>query len=105
MTLYSLAHYLGDIHDEADWLSLLGPFGTPAWASCSKKFDLSSARESLLSLVVLWFSEKNSVASDGVLGVRCTGVVGILRLPKVELVVPPGRARPACSRCSVIGVS
>ena len=38
----------------------------------------------------------NSVAKFGVLGVR-SGVPGTRSLPVLEV---PGRARPACSRCS-----
>lgn len=41
----------------------------------------------------------NSVTSDGVLGLRCIVVLGIRsRLDAVDV---PGRARPACSRCSI----
>ena len=41
-------------------------------------------------------SVMNSVLSDAVLGVRLNGESGSLR----ELEAVPGRARPACSRCS-----
>lgn len=40
----------------------------------------------------------NSAANVGVLGVR-TGVLGTRSL--LEVFEVPGRARPACSRCSV----
>ncbi len=67
---------------------------TSACASCSRKFDHSSPRDSLL----LARSGKNSLDRDGVLGVRLNGDRGARRLlPEV-----PGRARPACSRCSVM---
>src|SRR3569833_305139 len=47
-------------------------------------------------------SEKNSVLSDGVLGVRWKGDVGSRRLLLADV---PGRARPACSRCSSVQFS
>jgi hypothetical protein len=40
--------------------------------------------------------------SDGVEGVRRNGEMGIRR-PEVD--AAPGRARPACSRCSVKGLT
>lgn len=61
-------------------------------ASCSRKFDHSSARDSLR----LEFSGKNSECMVGVLGVLWKGDIGARR----RLFEPPGRARPACSRCS-----
>lgn len=39
-----------------------------------------------------------SFAGVGVLGVRCIGELGTRSLP--EAPDAPGRARPACSRCS-----
>ena len=65
----------------------------PSWASCSKKSDHNPANDSFLPLPS---SGKNSVESAGVLGVRCQGDTGVLRLGFEA----PGRARPACSRCS-----
>ena len=65
---------------------------TPSWASCSRKLDHRSASDSFLLLL----SGKKSVERDGVLGVRCHGDNGILRLG----LDAPGLARPACSRWS-----
>lgn len=70
----------------------------PASASCSKKLDHSSASVSLLEGPL----SMNSVARFGVLGVR-RGVPGTRSLPGIFEV--PGRARPACSRCSICEVS
>lgn len=64
----------------------------PASASCSRKLDHNSASVSLLDALL----SINSVARLGVLGVR-RGVPGTRSLPVLEV---PGRARPACSRCS-----
>lgn len=73
---------------------LLGDLGdlTPC-ASCSKKSDQSSARDSFLVPP----SGKKSVDRAGVLGVLCHGDKGTRRFGFDA----PGRARPACSRCSV----
>lgn len=65
----------------------------PASASCSRKLDHNSASVSLLEAP---FSI-NSVAKLGVLGVR-SGVPGTRSFPGMFDV--PGRASPACSRCS-----
>ena len=46
-------------------------------------------------------SEKNSVFRDGVLGVRWNGETG----SRSELPDAPGRAKPACSRCSSVQLS
>ncbi len=62
-------------------------------ASCSRKFDHSSARDSFR----LVRSVNNSVEVDGVLGVRWNGDKGARRVLLPEV---PGRASPACSRCS-----
>ena len=77
-----------------DELETLGDLGDliPSCASCSKKSDHSSARDSFLVPP----SGKNSVDNAGVLGVRCHGDTGTLRFG----LEAPGRARPACSRCS-----
>lgn len=74
---------------------LLGDLGdlTPSCASCSKKSDQSSARDSFLVPP----SGKKSVDRAGVLGVLCHGDKGTRRF-RFDA---PGRARPACSRCSV----
>lgn len=64
----------------------------PSWASCSRKFDHNSARDSLLVL----FSGNRPVVSAGVLGVRWKGEIGV-RSVGFEA---PGLASPACSRCS-----
>ena len=66
----------------------------PSWASCSKKSDHNSASDSFRVPP----SGKKSVDSAGVLGVRCQGEIGILRFGFEA----PGRARPACSRCSML---
>ena len=66
----------------------------PSWASCSRKSDQSSARDSFLVPP----SGKKSVDNAGVLGVRCHGDIGTLRFGFEA----PGRASPACSRCSAI---
>ena len=65
----------------------------PVSASCSKKLDHNSASVSLLDAPL----SINSVARLGVLGVR-NGVPGTRSLPGMLEV--PGRASPACSRCS-----
>ena len=74
---------------------LCGDLGdlTPSRASCSKKSDQRSAKDSLL----VPLSGKKSVDKAGVLGVRCHGETGTLALGFEA----PGRARPACSLCSV----
>lgn len=70
----------------------LGGLLLPSRASCSKKSDQSSAKDSFL----LALSGKKSLDNEGVLGVRCHGETGIFR----EGLDAPGLARPACSRCS-----
>ena len=67
----------------------------PSCASCSRKSDHSAANDSFDSLR-LGLSVAKSVDRDGVLGVRCQGDIGVLRFG----LEAPGRARPACSRCS-----
>ena len=66
----------------------------PACDSCSRKLDQSSASDSLLLAPL----SMNSVAKVGVLGER-RGLLGTRSL--LEAFEVPGRARPACSRCSV----
>lgn len=81
---------LGVFGDGGDLVSCdLGDL-TPSWASCSRKLDHRSASDSFLLLL----SGKKSVERDGVLGVRCHGDNGTLRLGFDA----PGLARPACSR-------
>ena len=75
------------------WLSLL-EFAPSCAASFSRKFDHSSARDSLL--LPLFVALRWSMFREGVEGVRRKGESGIRR----ELFEAPGRARPACSRCS-----
>ena len=74
---------------------MLGDLGDliPACASCSRKSDQSSARDSFLVPP----SGKKSVDKAGVLGVLCHGDKGTRRFG----LDAPGRARPACSRCSM----
>lgn len=48
------------------WFALLDVFSLPDCTSCSRKLDQSSASDSLLALPL----SRNSVANDGVLGVR-----------------------------------
>ena len=69
----------------------------PSCDSCSRKSDHNSANDSFLLLL----SNEKSADSVGVLGVRCQGDTGTLRLGFEA----PGRARPACSRCSVFDIS
>lgn len=76
------------------WLPRRDGFILPTSASCSRKLDHSSANDSLLEAPL----SMNSVARFGVLGVR-RGVPGTRSFPGILDV--PGRARPACSRCSV----
>ena len=64
----------------------------PSWASCSRKSDHNSANDSFR----LPLSGKNSAVNAGVLGVRCQGEMGVLKLG----LDAPGRAKPACSLCS-----
>ena len=64
-------------------------------ASLCKNSENCAAKESVLPLPSLVM---NSVDSDGVLGVRCQGDMGVRRFG----LDAPGRARPACSRCSVV---
>lgn len=85
---FDVLELLGDLVES---LGDLGDFA-PSCASCSRKSDHSSAKDSFRLLL----SGKKSVDSDGVLGVRCHGEIGTRRLGFEA----PGRARPACSRCS-----
>lgn len=103
--MISHSHSLGyrheryyDLADGPGWLPRLVVFGFPVSASCSKKLDQSSASVSLLDAPL----SINSVAKLGVLGVR-NGVPGTRSLPGILEV--PGRASPACSRCSSVFVS
>ena len=70
----------------------------PSCVSCSRKSDHIPASDSFL---LLPSSGKKSVDKAGVLGVLCHGDTGALRLG----LDAPGRARPACSRCSEMRVS
>lgn len=76
--------------------SFENPSPAPSCALLSKKFAHNSARDSL-SLADVG-SEKTSALSEGELGVLWKGDVGSRKLPTE----PPGRARPACSRCSSV---
>lgn len=69
----------------------------PSPDSLSRKSDHSSARLSLLARCSI---SDVSAFSDGVLGVLLNGDIGTLNDEVKEM--PPGRARPACSFCSVI---
>lgn len=73
----------------------LMPWPPPSWASRSRKSDQSSASDSLLPPA--WLSKVES-DREGVLGVRLKGESGTLNI-EFEA---PGRARPACSLCSVM---
>ena len=75
---------------------------SPSPASRSKKSDQSSARDSLLlELLAMSIGSVSELFNDGVDGTRLNGDKGILKL----LFEAPGRARPACSFCSVKGIS
>ena len=74
---------------------LLGESPEPSWALRSRKLAHSSDNDSL-SLEDDG-SEKTSALSEGELGVRVKGDMGRRRLFEA-----PGRARPACSRCSSV---
>lgn len=78
-------------------LSFLGaPPLAPSCALRSRKWAQRSDKDSLSFVEV--GSEKISALSEGELGVRWKGDAGRRRLlPEV-----PGRARPACSRCSSV---
>lgn len=73
-----------------------GASPAPSCALRSRKPAHSSASDSL-SLAEVG-SEKRSALSEGELGVRWKGDAGRRRL----LPEAPGRARPACSRCSSV---
>jgi hypothetical protein len=75
-------------------LPLLLPAVEPSSALRSRNPVHRSASDSL----VAGGSLKNSVDSEGVLGVRWNGDMGKRRL----LLDVPGRARPACSFCSSV---
>ena len=77
-------------------LELLRLLDCPCCASCSKKF---CQRSDSVSFVAGLESVKYSACKAGVLGVRWKGDEGILRDPELKAEVP-GRASPACSRCS-----
>jgi hypothetical protein len=85
-------------------VSLLGggdvvplPRREPSLASRSRKSDHNSANDSLLlELLAMSMGSLKPLLSDGVDGVRRKGDMGRRRL----LLEAPGRARPACSRCS-----
>lgn len=71
----------------------------PSAASRSKKSCQSSANDSLLLELLAMSMGSVAELSDGVEGVRRKGEMG-MRKP-LELDDVPGRARPACSLCSV----
>lgn len=85
-------------------VSLLGggevvplPRREPSLASRSRKSDHSSANDSLLlELLAMSIGSLMPLLRDGVDGVRRKGDMERRRL----LLEAPGRARPACSRCS-----
>lgn len=76
-------------------LSFLDLSSAPSSALRSRNPAHSSAS---VSLPVLAGSVMKSVLSEAVLGVRLKGERGSLS----ELAEVPGRARPACSRCSSV---
>lgn len=87
-----------------DTLAVLDPAPAPSRASRSRKSDQSSARLSLLELDPLCSNCDSAAAdSDGVLGVRRNGDIGIRKLVGAGAadIEAPGLARPACSFCSV----
>jgi hypothetical protein len=69
----------------------------PSAASLSKKSCHSSASDSLLLELLAINMGSLTLLSEGVDGVRRKGDMG-MRRPEAD--APPGRARPACSRCS-----
>lgn len=80
-----------------DMLPVLDAGILPSSACLSRNPVHNSASDSLFSLL-LEVSGKNSLDSDGVLGVRWNGDIGNLML----LFDAPGLARPACSFCSSV---
>ena len=70
----------------------------PSAASRSKKSCHSSARDSLLLELLAINIGSVAELSEGVEGVRRKGESGMRRPFELEAV--PGRASPACSRCS-----
>lgn len=74
----------------------------PSAASRSRKSCHSSASDSLLLELLAINIGSLALLSEGVEGVRRNGEEG-MRSPKVD--AAPGRARPACSRCSRVRVS
>jgi len=71
----------------------------PSAASLSKKSCHNSAKLSLLLELLAISIGSDAALSDGVDGVRPKGDKGMRRLVVLDAV--PGRASPACSRCSV----
>lgn len=68
-------------------------------ASRSRKSDQSSASDSLLlELLAISIGSFMLLLREGVEGVRRKGDIGMRKL----LFDAPGRARPACSRCSAL---
>lgn len=78
-------------------LPLLEP-SFPSADSRSRKSCHSSASDSLLLELLAMSIGSEAELSEGVEGVRRKGDSGMRRLEAVDAV--PGRARPACSRCS-----
>lgn len=110
-TPISLAHRLYTTSHCPPPLSLLGgglvalPLLEPSFpsaASLSKKSCHSSAKDSLLLELLAINIGSLTLLSEGVEGVRRKGEMG-MRRPEVD--AAPGRARPACSRCSVVFIS
>ena len=69
----------------------------PSAASRSRKSCHSSASDSLLLELLAINMGSDIEFNDGVLGVRRKGDMGMRREEPDDV---PGRARPACSRCS-----
>lgn len=70
----------------------------PSAASRSRKSCQSSANDSLLLELLAINIGSLMLLREGVEGVRLKGDIGSRRPEEVDAV--PGRARPACSRCS-----
>lgn len=84
--------------EKLDTLSFLKPPLPASSTLRSRNPAHKSARDSFCAALVDVCSAKNSVFSAGELGVRWNGDMGSLS----KLEAPPGRARPACSRCSSV---
>jgi len=86
------------------WLAAILPLRNLAsplsCASRSKNSDHNSASDSLLDTPPVGLVRPKSEFNAGVLGVRRNGEIGTLNVP----LDVPGRARPACSRCSNVEI-